>query len=379
MVVKKINLWGDYLSNMKLNISNVGLIWLLGSGFYLTQIVSVSPVYFIFIACTLCALVNLFGSNFKIQANSYQIILYVLLPLVSLFPGSRSEINLTINAIVLMASPMLVIILFRRAEISQTKISIIIFLYSLLFIVDGVWRILHPNYEFIEQWAEAGIGFYIYKSASIMYNDSNFLGLQALIFYCFYRYMNASGYCRSNVVHGLLLIGILLSFSRSSIVAAIFANLAYFLVTRNSRNVKFYLIFLSPILFALFFYVVYLGFSDDASFMSKFDIIFRALDAFSHLDLLDSLIGVGFGNAPKFIGIGAHNFYVVTLLEGGTVFSGFLLIFIVNIVYMTGKMSWVLVVPILIAFFSLGSISIPYMTTLFMIAGMISRNRIQIY
>ncbi|EFN8692863.1 hypothetical protein EBA27_25300, partial [Escherichia coli] len=87
-----------------------------------------------------------------------------------------SQIPLVINLLIVLLSPMLVDSYYKRRYITKQNLLNVFLFYSLVFILDGFWRIKHPYLEHVDKLEELGIGFQIYKVNSFMYSDSNFVG-----------------------------------------------------------------------------------------------------------------------------------------------------------------------------------------------------------
>lgn len=354
-------------------MKNLGMVWLWASGFYLTPVALVSPVYF-FYALSLFA-IYLYSTYCpeKVKVSPVILALFFMALILTGIQAAYVKVNISLNTLMFMTAPIVVWIFFRYSTIKEKHINLIFFFYILLFVWDGIYRLLNPNLDNYEAWLERDILFYMFKSSSLMYDDSNFLGLQALVLYCFLRFLNLNRYCESKLLLVGLLAGLFLSFSRSAIISVALCELVYFCISSKNKLARQLFIFLLSFCLIIFVYLVLSIFANDASFNSKFNIIKLAIYSYKELDMIDRFIGVGFGNVVNYIGIGAHNFYVSAIYEGGVIFVMWMTLFLCYVFYKTGIQFLVLIFPVLVAFFSLGTIAMPYLTTVATLAVLVVR------
>lgn len=347
-----------------------GSLWLFSSGLYLTKLAPLSPVHVAF--CVLCLIVYLkFASK-----NSYVIGTVSFVPLlaslyfVSLFLSSPAPAVL--NIIITFTSPLLVYVFFNKKRISNTQINAFLLFYALLFLTDGIWRLLNPAEMDLKKLAELGIGFQIYKLNTFMYMDSNFVGLQACSVFSFMCWLSYSGIKQNKLIAICLSIATFLTFSRSAIIVCFFS--VFMMLLFKSKIPKLILNLLFLILSLLVVMSVFIVFANDVSFMSKFHIFSIALEYLFREDWVTLFVGVGIGNAKDYLGIGAHNLLVTFLVETGII--GLIVFLVMNLYwYSILKRGWLIVVfPFLLASMSLGTTAIPYLFTLVTMAILIKRN-----
>jgi hypothetical protein len=352
-----------------------GSLWLFSSGLYLTKLAPLSPIHVAF--CILCLIVY-----FKFASkNSYVIGTVSFVPLLAniyfLLLFITSPASAVLNIIVTFTSPLLVYVFFYGKRISNSKMNNFLLFYALLFLFDGIWRLLNPAELELEKLAklnELAIGFQIYKLNTFMYMDSNFVGLQACSVFSFMCWLSYSGIKQSKLIFLTLSIAILLTFSRSAIIVCIFS--VFMMLLFQSKIPKIILNFFFIIFSSSVVVLVFIIFSNDVSFMSKFHIFSVTQEYLIRENWLNLFLGVGIGNAKEYLGIGAHNLLVTFLVETGII--GLIVFLAINLYwYSILKKGWLVVVfPFLLASMSLGTTAIPYLFTLVTMAILIKRNKL---
>ena len=357
--------------------SSLGLFWLFASNLYLTRIVAYSPVYFAFGILVGCLTWCLASGTIKVTHKGVTI--FIMLQFIALLQFPLVEINIFINLVMTLSSSFLIVLFFNRSTVSKSTLGYIFIAISLLFLLDGVWRILNPYTAHAAEWAEKDILFYQFKYSSFMYGDSNFVGLQALALFCLHRFMNLKIGHVNRLIYPLLVLSILLTFSRASILSMILCELCYLYLRFEkgwARNVFRSLLWI----FSIFFiYWMISKLSSDASLASKFNLISVFIESVPSMDFMALLLGFGFGNSVNFMGIGAHNFFLVAFFEGGGMFFSLFLLFILYLVITLRVSSTILVLPILINFLSLGTIAAPYIMAYWAIGTMLMSRRLRIF
>lgn len=352
---------------------HVLLFWLFFSGCYLTRVMPISPVYFAFV-------ITMFFSVHYVVAGTTRYISIVALACL-FFTGIMAyqfllaEPPQAANFMMTFFSPVFTYVLFRDGEFSAKPFRWYSIFYSLLFILDGIWRILHPDLSLnVERLEELGVGFGIYKINSLMYIDSNFVGFQAV--FVLSAYLWSLRFYRekaSKVVVLLLVISILLTLSRAAIVGMLLSFFLYFSGKSKVNIVVFGVIALIVGIEASEYLEAIA--TSDVSFNSKFEIVDRATSYLNSAGPVALLFGVGIGEAEKVLGIGAHNLLVGLLVESGLLgalcFLGLTFFYLYRI--KIGR--WLLVLPILVVGMSLSSFATPYFFTLLSIAELLTNKR----
>ncbi|WP_449549907.1 hypothetical protein [Lelliottia amnigena] len=352
-------------SFFKKSVSSVTILWLLCSGIYLTKLTSFSPVYFAFIFISLKLILG-FIQNANFHTTKYSLLCGLFI-LFSFFLFLNSSPGLVVNIIITIMSPILVSYYCRNRFIKAHTLLNIFLLYGIIFVIDGLWRLSHPYLDNVEKLDSLGIGFQIYKVNSLMYLDSNFVGLEAVFILSVIVYLmkdlRLSGYylLKYLTVISCLILGVLLSFSRAAIIAMIIMFVMNLLL--SNRRLIFLSFFLVPIFLFIVIEIVLSKFESDISFTSKFHIISYTLDYMSTASLTNIVFGVGIGNAIDAIGMGAHNLIVTFFIESGILgLTLFIILVSVNCYYLKSG-AFIVVMPFMIAAMSLGTTALPYFFT----------------
>lgn len=258
----------------------------------------------------------------------------------------------------------IVITLFGR-ELSYAqllKLSNKYILYStLLLTAECAWRITHPDLAQLSQ-AKDGLGWiYQYKFTSFMYSESNATGIHVitLLFYVLYQQVEY-GYKRTKTKWVLILL-LILTFSRAAIAGAAIGWL-YIKYLRKS-NVIFNLanlLIVSAFLFFVYQYYLKPKLEDDLSLKSKFEIADIIKNYFANASLAEWLFGIGFSNSIERLGIYAHNFEMVLLIESGLIGLTLIFFLFLSFVFATQKKALFILVPFLITTLSASIMFIPF-------------------
>ncbi|WP_370598284.1 hypothetical protein NMD15_00550 [Plesiomonas shigelloides] len=229
--------------------------------------------------------------------------------------------------------------------------------YALL---DAVWRFLHPD---LSQIFDGNALFYRFKSNSLMFEDSNFVGVMLVCVNSMLLVICELKNKKNIYLLGMLFMAIILTFSRASIMAALFTYGVMFFYN-SRRSIKFFTLISGVMLSFYFFSLLYA----DGSFRSKFYIIDSFESVFYTFDFIRKLIGVGLGNTFEFLGIGAHSIVVVGFFELGAFCFLIYLLIVLLLISLCGISQVYLFVPYLLNGFSLTSTSVPI---LFLSSGVV--------
>ncbi|MFY3768925.1 hypothetical protein AHYW_004190 [Providencia manganoxydans] len=203
---------------------------------------------------------------------------------------------------------------------------------------------------------------YAFKS-SYFYFDTNFSGIVIVSLISFSIYIRKRLNVNINKQILFLSILLLLTFSRSAIIAGIISLVVFYRL--DKFRFKAYLILLSTL--AIFSYMLYqylyldVNFRDlDGSFNSKFYIFSIAENLYSSLPYTLKFFGIGMGNTEFYLKIFAHNIYVTFFLEFGIIGSFLFILFVVYSLIISKSFSIILWLPIFICGISLFSAYSPY-------------------
>jgi len=226
----------------------------------------------------------------------------------------------------------------------------VIILYSL---IDGVWRLLHPNPE---QIFPGNPFFYRYKDNSLMFEDSNFVGALLAVTYGCYSFLRYKfGYQNRSIIFFIYLAAIL-TFSRASIIAMIaLEGYKVYIRLKPTWRAICIIAFLS-VLGSVYGYLV-----QDGSFRTKFYIIDLFLQYYPKVSDEHKLLGIGLGNTFDYLGIGAHSILVVYAFELGVLGSILQLLIFTIVILLSRKNALFILIPYAVNGFSLTAIAIPAM------------------
>lgn len=328
------------------------------SGFYFINGLGISPIYPLFLLSLLFFLIFLSNKDY-LPYNSLlgYFLFYGIYLTISQFLFSNPDFHTFIN--VILNIPYFILGFFLMQEMKEGYVISILkrfLLFSvLLLIVEFIYRITHPVFILEDGTKDlrdsSDLIFYAYKKSSLMFEDSNFTGIYAMIVFFLAWWSYKNNFYKSRSLLCVLFLLILGSLSRSAILATIISLiiLPFFLNKRISFIKIITLILVSSFIFLSTLKLI----GNDLSFDSKFLIFEKSVDYISKASLNDILFGVGFGNTDEYIGIGAHNLILTHLLESG-VFGFFLFFFIqYQLIKRSNRQMLYLFIPFFIAGFSL--------------------------
>ncbi|MCT4712311.1 hypothetical protein MUA04_19260 [Enterobacteriaceae bacterium H11S18] len=230
------------------------------------------------------------------------------------------------------------------------KIAWLIIIYSL---IDGVWRFFHPN---MEQAFPGNPYFYRFKDNSLMFEDSNFVGVALAVSYGALKYIKTQFHVRIKLITFFLYLATVMTFSRASVISLLAVEF-FVLFWRFNKFNK--IIIVGVFVFLISISMHYL--MEDGSFRTKFYIIDLFIDGFNKLSIENQMLGVGLGNSLEHIGIGAHSVVVIYGLELGWFGTFLQLLLLLFITFISRGTVWFVYFPYYINGFSLLPIAIPVM------------------
>ncbi len=237
--------------------------------------------------------------------------------------------------------------------LSSKKESVLLFCKYLIWIsivlllVELGWRFTHPALE--------QPSFYKFKFNSIMYLDSNFVAVFAmcLFFLALYLHENHNVELKKEMI--ALLILIVLTFSRASILVVAACTILF--TKRIPRKWKQMIVVVGCVAAAVLLRIML---NDDSNQM-RFYIVQVAIDFYANQSTLaQKLFGIGFGQTQNYIGYGPHLLFITYLLEAGLVglilLIGYWFVLLKRSRYKAGYV----MIPFLIVGFSMAPHFIPY-------------------
>ncbi|WP_119396450.1 hypothetical protein [Salinibius halmophilus] len=254
-----------------------------------------------------------------------------------------------------------------RVEARRLKYYLYIYIALTLvaFTAELLYRLTHPVVGGqLLSWDDYRMSFYALKISSLMYSNSNGIGMHALITICFifsikYSIRSGEAIPFSSKDHASLNFSILLttfflifSFSRAAMLVLVFVIALYgFMVSKRFRLLSYVLL---PVVMILLyqFYKSYIKM--DGSFLTKFEISINLLNYFSEASFLQLFLGNNLDD-PKLIfdgfsGYYGHTHYFDLAFKGGLVGS-FLYLFLLLMPFFKCGKSYTF---FFVAFFLLG-------------------------
>jgi hypothetical protein len=245
-------------------------------------------------------------------------------------------------------------------------------------LLECVYRLTHPDYSFLEDAQErqidvTDIAFYAYKFNSLMYLDSNFVGLQVAIVFAFVLALIRFDIRFPRFVHILLFLIICATLSRASVIAAL-AALAFYIYPR----MRFAFRAASMVIGFFGVQIVFLLVQTDGSFATKIALLEQLVNYLNVAPTVDLLLGVGAGRAIDYLGMGAHNLVVAYVVEAGLLLSAVVAIAWLYL-FRSAKGAGLIIAVWVINGFSLTSFAMPYMYCAAAILWCLSRRGRRLY
>ncbi|MEQ1324321.1 hypothetical protein [Acinetobacter soli] len=291
---------------------------------------------YFFLSCIVFSVGSYYFSKIDYNINYLSTILY----LYCILMGSQaivSGINLGVS---------------RRIRIYDSIYSILIF----FMIFEFILRILNSS--------NTG-SFYDYKW-SLFYFDSNFVSFVILFFLMFAVFLKEKNIFNIGGLRFFVLISLLfLTFSRASMLAFI---VAYFFVKSSSKYktplfILFFIVYLYAAYNMIEKYTLGGGYGDvDGSFNSKFYLISLAIDNYKYIPFVNKIFGIGLNNFLYYSdGIFAHNMFITLVYEFGVLGTVMFIFFLLYSYFKIGRDITYILIPLLIAGFSLFSAYVPFL------------------
>lgn len=365
---------------MIIRVNKLALISIISfSGYYITKM-PLSPIY-VFVVIGLILSLASIAISFKVYMNKIIVIaiiflIYILLSEWLLMTANISPISNFIISIVVFVSVYTISYKSRSDIIINASEKMIYFSLPLL-AYEAWYRISNPVFyvDFASR-NRPDLEFYYFKYNSVMYMDSNFVGIFVLmlIFFLLYikQYTNKNYY----ILFAMLITLDILSISRASIIAMLIFLLLYPFRLHFYRYKKILLtisILIVPFLFMIKFDMLHVT---DDSLSTKFDIIERTNKYFTEANYIDKVFGVGFGNAFQVLDIGAHNIFVGYLVESGAVGLMLFIYLWSRILFDSKYKAGIVMFPYLLNGMSLSSIANPYLYAMFAVILVLEKKKL---
>ena len=284
------------------------------SGFFL-NVTPTSPIYITFI-CAACIIIYKIGKRKKVIVNKYIKVLLCFLSYVFLiyFVFLNNVTNTTYNIVFSLSYGILTTLAIQEINTRDIiKYCIYSFRFAtVLLAIEAVWRWTHPVWE--QVLSDNDILYYQYKRSSIMYADSNFVGVYALALYFFVLYIQKVANVNLKKYRILFSVFVILTLSKAACLILFFSYV--FSLKKISFGVKVsgFAIVLGATIVPIFNQVL-----RDGSLMGKIHIIDNAIIYFQQASIQNRMFGIGFGHLGELKFASGHNLIVTFLIESGIV------------------------------------------------------------
>ncbi|WP_375580216.1 O-antigen ligase family protein [Marivirga tractuosa] len=340
----------------------VGCLLIVFSGFYITKL-PFSPIYIFFLLGALLLFITTIIKFHSVKIDHITIIPLILLVYLStsqsfLNPNLSSFVGYTLSICYIIFG---VMVLNRLKFYDVIKLANYFIIASLIILtIDLIYRlifpvpVIHPTRGDI---THEGINWiYSYKLNSIMFLDTNFLGLLILSVLFLNLYLSKVTGVKRKWLNLLCIILLVSTFSRAAWLAAIIS----FIFIKYVKKITVTNVLIFGILFTIASSLFIAFYANDSSFLSKFEIFFRAYDYAKVMPLSTWIFGHGLGNSEEYLNIGAHNYLLTMFLETGLI--GFILsaLIWITFVHKTGIKSFYIAMPFFIATLSAFTHAVPY-------------------
>lgn len=340
----------------------------IGSGFYLTQIISVSPIYPLLVAALVLCIFTIGLRKVAAVPETRNVVGWIVFSATTHLIGHlawvspfNSALGFYLNFLFLGLAWRYLPRLSPRA-VDKALMRMIDFTI-VLGIFEAVVRWFFPfqtyGDKFLEFVAESGSTFYMYKFNSVMYQDSNFVAMWLLVVAVVaFEHL---GFVRAGKRISLLCGLVCFTICRSAIIfltAYILAKLIRrYVPVRGLRVLLFAAGGAAGCLF-----LIHLVTNDD-SFQSKITIYtLVTANYFSGINLQTFLLGFGMSNSALLLdGIAAHNFIAELLIDAGAIGVSYTLFSMFYLASLSGRAGYTIVWLFLLAGMSFAPITIPYL------------------
>lgn len=347
---------------------------MISSVFFLGGLTSLSPIYIMFFPLSIISVLNcIYKKKIKLGKESVLILIYILYLGISQIFILKGRFNFIFLEILSYLYYLLLKNNLYFVKINDLKKYILkLYIFAIILMsLDTFKRYLFPTITkklyYLEKF---NLGFYKYKYGSIMFRDSNSVGVLALVLYIFLEILLEKKFYKIKDIKWIRLILIFLIFFTLS-RAAIIVFLGFYFIKKfqiNLKKLKFIVVMIVPILITF----VYIKFKSDLSFKSKFHILEESFIIVNKVGILNKIIGIGYDNIQKYIGVAGHNYLVIGFIESGLIGGG-LIISIFIILYFKIKSAKKLIVAIFCINFSFLPIAKTFLFSIFAILNKIER------
>ena len=334
------------------------ILLILFAGWFINSL-SVSPIYIAFVFALILIVLQLISNSkyhtkirFSLPMTVGLIfVLYIFFTQIMLMQNiEHAVINVLFSLVYFLLISMSITSLSFSDIKKYFRISVNLIIPLLCF--EAVYRWTHP----ILRNANVGdLEYYKFKYSSIMYQDSNFVGIFIVVIYFMCTYMRRYHGVNLKKQQIILFIFAVLTLSKASIATIVVFSILYDF--NFKKWVKAVMLFFALIIGLPTFMQQIVS---DNSLMGKLNILNYAMLWWEKTSLFDKLFGVGYGNAVSAIGMGSHNIIISYFVESGVLGLILFIVLLVSLLYETGKHGAIVILPFMLNAMSLSSHAIPY-------------------
>lgn len=293
------------------------IIFVSGSGLYLTQITSVSPIYISFLAGSILIFIGLLDFKNCIRIDEVVALSLACLAYTTIAHGINSDPSSIIGYSIAITSGIVAYWALPNGTIGTTSARKSVYAYVYisiaLGIIEAIYRIANPSFDRwndsqIQRMSDENLVFYAYKISSIMYQDSNFVGMW-LLFTFLYTLFSPIPFSR--MVKTFLTILIMATLSRAAIIGMII-GIVYKLYKKSEYKIT-YIITGSIVTLAGSIFII-----SDGSLLTKFEILQSVARYAKDVDTPILIFGSGLGNSiHALVDRSSHGLLMTLLVETG--------------------------------------------------------------
>lgn len=338
----------------------VAYLLTLGSGLYLTGIMAISPIYFMFVISLVTALIF---SNKVIYVNSSVGLFYFVLLLsfflfaFHLLDGSDA-VREGLGFVFTFGYFFIAHIAVRKCSKGEliNLTNVLAKLSILMGTCDAIYRFLNPAKFKIDEGT-----FHIFKENSLMFEDSNFTAFFLLSNFLLYSIVMRRNPKFSIFIVFCFLLVILACLSRAAALGVVVFWIIRYFIDVNYQ-VKF-LILIGSFVIAptLLFYILSANESLLSDAVFKLEIIIGSISNLLSLANIQTIFfGHGFASSSSISGYSSHNFLIEVLYDVGLVGLACFAIPTLVLAYVDKRAFALFCVPLFVVSMSFGPLIVPY-------------------
>lgn len=335
------------------------LIFTVSVNIFLTQLMSLSPIYYAFVtALFLLFLNNSFNLNMKLaifNKDDYPLLGCMIVLCSNIILTTVVNEGALRSFISIMFTDFCLLLTFNinvvPKETIRNSFYMLKYITLVLFLVEVIYRFQNTEAK------HSYFYFYDYKHNSIMFPDTNATGVCIEFFLCFLFYLKERKIIKIYFIEILITIVLLiLSFSRAAVFGVFCLLVCWYFIKSRSLLIKIFII-LSAFVGGL---IIGIYFLSDGSFLTKIDLFVQTANYIKEIDLFHFFIGNGIDSSRKFLSRYGHTFVTLYIIELGILSLNILFILFLVAIIKT-KYALFMIIP----FVTTGLSYMPYVIPFF--------------